>query len=222
MFDLPQPLGPTTPTSCPGTWKLVGSTNDLNPDNLMEDRRASQAKNARAAGRGRPLSASAQAPCYTGSAGQVRPPHWENILQIQAGAGAGSNRTAASMDTPARIAMLRSQIKGLLKKIHTLRKALMEATDPKERLAIMKQIIDMQAQVSMAEAQIAELQLRAKRRGQPLPEPAPTPEEQDKWRDKWEDAYASPAGGSKQAVLFVCMGNICRSPTAEGVFRQRA
>jgi predicted nucleic acid-binding Zn-ribbon protein len=93
------------------------------------------------------------------------------------------------MDTPARIAMLRSQIKGLLKKIHTLRKALMEATDPKERLAIMKQIIDMQAQVSMAEAQIAELQLRAKRRGQPLPEPAPDPEEQDKWRDKWEDAY---------------------------------
>lgn len=28
--------------------------------------------------------------------------------------------------------------------------------------------------------------------------------------------------GAKQAVLFVCMGNICRSPTAEGVFRQRA
>ncbi len=26
----------------------------------------------------------------------------------------------------------------------------------------------------------------------------------------------------KVAVLFVCMGNICRSPTAEGVFRQRA
>lgn len=24
------------------------------------------------------------------------------------------------------------------------------------------------------------------------------------------------------AVLFICMGNICRSPTAEGVFRQRA
>jgi protein-tyrosine phosphatase len=27
---------------------------------------------------------------------------------------------------------------------------------------------------------------------------------------------------SKPAVLFVCMGNICRSPTAEGVFRHRA
>jgi hypothetical protein len=39
MFDLPHPFGPTTPTSCPGTWKLVGSTKDLNPDNLMEDRR---------------------------------------------------------------------------------------------------------------------------------------------------------------------------------------
>ncbi|MES2019514.1 MAG: low molecular weight protein-tyrosine-phosphatase [Pseudomonadota bacterium] len=26
----------------------------------------------------------------------------------------------------------------------------------------------------------------------------------------------------KIAVLFVCMGNICRSPTAEGVFRARA
>src|SRR5919112_5946822 len=39
ILDLPQPLGPTTPTSCPGTWKLVGSTKDLNPDNLMEDSR---------------------------------------------------------------------------------------------------------------------------------------------------------------------------------------
>jgi len=26
----------------------------------------------------------------------------------------------------------------------------------------------------------------------------------------------------KSSVLFVCMGNICRSPTAEGVFRKRA
>ena len=24
------------------------------------------------------------------------------------------------------------------------------------------------------------------------------------------------------SILFVCMGNICRSPTAEGVFRSRA
>jgi len=27
---------------------------------------------------------------------------------------------------------------------------------------------------------------------------------------------------AKQAILFVCLGNICRSPTAEGVFRARA
>ncbi|MES2901429.1 MAG: low molecular weight protein-tyrosine-phosphatase [Pseudomonadota bacterium] len=27
---------------------------------------------------------------------------------------------------------------------------------------------------------------------------------------------------SKKSILFVCMGNICRSPTAEGVFRARA
>ena len=26
----------------------------------------------------------------------------------------------------------------------------------------------------------------------------------------------------KPSILFVCMGNICRSPTAEGVFRKRA
>lgn len=26
---------------------------------------------------------------------------------------------------------------------------------------------------------------------------------------------------SKRSILFVCMGNICRSPTAEGVFRNR-
>ncbi len=28
-------------------------------------------------------------------------------------------------------------------------------------------------------------------------------------------------GADKVGVLFVCMGNICRSPTAEGVFRHR-
>ena len=39
MLDLPQPLGPTTPTSWPGNMKLVGSAKDLNPDNLMELRR---------------------------------------------------------------------------------------------------------------------------------------------------------------------------------------
>lgn len=27
---------------------------------------------------------------------------------------------------------------------------------------------------------------------------------------------------AKTSILFVCMGNICRSPTAEGVFRHRA
>src|SRR6185369_3195263 len=39
MLDLPQPLGPTTPTIWPGNMKLVGSEKDLNPDNLMELRR---------------------------------------------------------------------------------------------------------------------------------------------------------------------------------------
>lgn len=32
---------------------------------------------------------------------------------------------------------------------------------------------------------------------------------------------AGPAEGAKVAVLFVCMGNICRSPTAEAVFRHK-
>jgi hypothetical protein len=32
-------LGPTTPTSCPGSKKLVGSTKDLNPESLIELRR---------------------------------------------------------------------------------------------------------------------------------------------------------------------------------------
>jgi hypothetical protein len=39
MFDLPQPFGPTTPTSCPGSTKLVGSAKDLKPESLMELRR---------------------------------------------------------------------------------------------------------------------------------------------------------------------------------------
>src|SRR5450830_1334946 len=39
ILDLPQPFGPTTPTSCPGSMKVVGSTKDLKPDNLIELRR---------------------------------------------------------------------------------------------------------------------------------------------------------------------------------------
>src|SRR5687767_5765137 len=34
-FDLPQPFGPTTPTSWPGTWIEVGSTKDLKPESLI-------------------------------------------------------------------------------------------------------------------------------------------------------------------------------------------
>src|SRR5688500_8758446 len=38
-LDLPQPLGPTTPTSWPGTGIRVGSTNDLKPARLICVRR---------------------------------------------------------------------------------------------------------------------------------------------------------------------------------------
>jgi hypothetical protein len=34
-FDLPQPLGPTTPTRLLGRSIVVGSTNDLNPDSFI-------------------------------------------------------------------------------------------------------------------------------------------------------------------------------------------
>ena len=39
MLDLPQPFGPTTPTNCPGSIKVVGSANDLKPEILMEVKR---------------------------------------------------------------------------------------------------------------------------------------------------------------------------------------
>jgi hypothetical protein len=38
-LDLPQPLGPTMPTSWPGVAMVVGSTNDLNPASLICVRR---------------------------------------------------------------------------------------------------------------------------------------------------------------------------------------
>src|SRR6266545_7835975 len=41
-FDLPQPLGPTMPTSCPGVAIVAGSTNDLNPASLISVRRNSK------------------------------------------------------------------------------------------------------------------------------------------------------------------------------------
>src|SRR5579859_3492916 len=42
-FDLPQPLGPTTPTSWPGTAMEVGSTKDLKPESLTEVSRKGKA-----------------------------------------------------------------------------------------------------------------------------------------------------------------------------------
>src|SRR2546430_9069267 len=35
-LDLPQPFGPTTPTSCPGTWIEVGSTKDRSEEHTSE------------------------------------------------------------------------------------------------------------------------------------------------------------------------------------------
>src|SRR5260370_16224098 len=40
-FDLPQPFGPTMPTSCPGVAMVTGSTNDLKPASLISVRRNS-------------------------------------------------------------------------------------------------------------------------------------------------------------------------------------
>jgi hypothetical protein len=42
-FDLPQPFGPTTPTSWPGTRIIVGSTNDLKPERRICVRRTESA-----------------------------------------------------------------------------------------------------------------------------------------------------------------------------------
>jgi protein-tyrosine phosphatase len=44
----------------------------------------------------------------------------------------------------------------------------------------------------------------------------------DKLRGIMPAAPAEPAAPPSFRVLFVCMGNICRSPTAEGAFRKHA
>ncbi|MYN09912.1 hypothetical protein [Pseudoduganella aquatica] len=85
-------------------------------------------------------------------------------MHIRTGTGAGASRADGGMDSGSRIAMLKSQIKVLGKKIEALRKALMETEDPTARLAIMKEIIELQDMQRMAQAQITELELRARRK----------------------------------------------------------
>src|SRR5678816_2668906 len=52
-FDLPQPFGPTIPTSWPGVAIAVGSTNDLNPASLMCVRRNLEPADEKRAGEAR-------------------------------------------------------------------------------------------------------------------------------------------------------------------------
>ncbi len=46
MLDLPQPLGPTTPTNCPGTGIATGSTKLLKPASLIWVRRTADRSDA--------------------------------------------------------------------------------------------------------------------------------------------------------------------------------
>lgn len=85
-------------------------------------------------------------------------------MRIQTGTGLGTGRADSGMESLSRIAMLKSQIKLLGKKIETLRKAMMEAPDAESRMAIMKEIIDLQDMQRMAQAQVTELELRARHR----------------------------------------------------------
>src|SRR5690242_1451962 len=50
MFDLPQPLGPTTPVMLVGRCSVVGSTKDLNPASLIVVRRMRAQQIGRPAG----------------------------------------------------------------------------------------------------------------------------------------------------------------------------
>jgi hypothetical protein len=98
-------------------------------------------------------------------------PTMEHTVRIHTGAGMGASRSDNGMDSTSRIAMLKSQIKQLDKKIETLRKILLEGSpDPETRLLIMKQIMDLQEMQRMCQAQIVLLELRDKRKlehGQP-------------------------------------------------------
>ena len=87
-------------------------------------------------------------------------------MQIQTGAGSGASRAGGSSESPSLIAQLQARAKGLWKKIQALRKSLAEVTDPVQRLAIMKEILDLQDSLRQVEAQMAELQLRDKRKAQ--------------------------------------------------------
>lgn len=103
-------------------------------------------------------------------------------MRIHTGAGMGASRSDNAMGSISRIAMLKSQIKQLDKKIETLRKILMEESpDPETRLAIMKQIMDLQEMQRMCQAQIIELGMRDRRKlehGQPA-----EPESESKQED---------------------------------------
>lgn len=108
-------------------------------------------------------------------------------VQIQTGAGSGASRAGGSAESPSLISLLQSRAKGLLKKIQALRKTLTETTDPVQRLAVMKEILALQDSLRQVQAQIAELQLRDKRKAQARSHEPQRNEKQDGGKD-WDDS----------------------------------
>lgn len=62
------------------------------------------------------------------------------------------------------ITQILARIKGLRKQLTALQKQLKESNDPEEKKLLMKQIQDLQQVISMAEAQIAQIQANDQRK----------------------------------------------------------
>lgn len=79
--------------------------------------------------------------------------------------GSGSTqRFGASVSAQDQIGMILKQVKTLRKKIADLQKQLMEATDPKVRMELMREIQDLVQMAQTLEQQITQIEMGEKRK----------------------------------------------------------
>jgi len=88
------------------------------------------------------------------------------MVAIAASNGGGAARVAGNSGAQGQLGMLSGQIKTLLKKLTQLQKQLMNATGPADRMALIKEIADLELDIQLLQEQVAQIEQNEQQKAQ--------------------------------------------------------